>query len=200
MNFSDKGSFGIVVCQRLSTLGFSWEKLSWLLPQHGTSRIKLSWYSSFSILVTLGFFWMLYCRGCYFQVGDSLKLGMSIPTAFKVALDTWASWVDRTIDQRRTRVFIRTFEPSHWRYSATTPVPPFNYLILKYSPAACWPIINKSCQIMVDVGSLANINFVYSVQFSFHVSLDSRLRHFLYTPTSLRFREYWSLNRLIAYV
>ncbi|KAF2284419.1 hypothetical protein GH714_021663 [Hevea brasiliensis] len=53
-------------------------------------------------------------RGCYFQVGNALKLGMSIPAAFRMALDTWALWVQNTIDTNRTRVFFRTFEPSHW--------------------------------------------------------------------------------------
>jgi len=56
-------------------------------------------------------------RGCYFQVGRSLKLGMSIPAAYKIALKTWTSWIERKIDKNRTRVFFRTFEPSHWRYS-----------------------------------------------------------------------------------
>lgn len=55
-------------------------------------------------------------RGCYFQVGNSLKLGISIPTAYRIALRTWASWVEENIDPDKTRVFIRTFEPSHWRY------------------------------------------------------------------------------------
>ncbi|KAK9292789.1 hypothetical protein L1049_020769 [Liquidambar formosana] len=52
--------------------------------------------------------------GCYFQVEGSLKLGMSIATAFRMALGTWASWVETMIDTNKTRVFIRTFEPSHW--------------------------------------------------------------------------------------
>ncbi|KAJ0096788.1 hypothetical protein Patl1_27867 [Pistacia atlantica] len=47
-------------------------------------------------------------------VGDSIKLGMSIPTAFRLALGTWASWVEKTIDTNKTHVFFRTFEPSHW--------------------------------------------------------------------------------------
>lgn len=63
--------------------------------------------------------------GCYFQVGNSLKLGMPIPTAFRTALGTWASWVERNINTNRTRVFFRTFEPSHWRYIFY-----FDYMIL----------------------------------------------------------------------
>lgn len=54
-------------------------------------------------------------RGCYFQVGDSLRLGMPISTAFARALDTWASWVETMINRNRTSVFFRTFESSHWR-------------------------------------------------------------------------------------
>lgn len=57
-------------------------------------------------------------RGCYFQVGRSVQLGMSIATAFRTALQTWASWVDRMINPEKTRIFFRTFEPSHWRYLA----------------------------------------------------------------------------------
>lgn len=55
--------------------------------------------------------------GCYFQVGNSLKLGMPILTAFRTALGTWASWVEKNINTNRTQVFFRTFEPSHWGYA-----------------------------------------------------------------------------------
>ena len=55
--------------------------------------------------------------GCYFQVGNTLKLGMPIPTAYRTALDTWASWVEKNINTNWTHVFFWTFEPSHWRYA-----------------------------------------------------------------------------------
>lgn len=41
---------------------------------------------------------------------------MSISAAYRVALETWASWIENTIDPNKTRVLFRTFEPSHWRY------------------------------------------------------------------------------------
>lgn len=53
-------------------------------------------------------------RGWYFQVGNSLKLGMPLTTAFGKALDTWASWVETMVNSNRTSVFFRTFESSHW--------------------------------------------------------------------------------------
>lgn len=61
-------------------------------------------------------------RGCYFQVGDSLKLGMTIRDAYRKAISTWASWVESTVNTSRTHVFFRSFEPSHWRNSFTKKV------------------------------------------------------------------------------
>ncbi|XP_058186792.1 protein trichome berefringence-like 7 [Rhododendron vialii] len=69
------------------------------------------------LIFNSGHWWVtgkLFGTGCYFQVGKSLKLGMPISTAFRTAIDTWASWVETKIDTNRTHVFFRTFEPSHW--------------------------------------------------------------------------------------
>lgn len=68
--------------------------------------------------------------GCYFQVGKSLKLGMSIPTAFGVALHTWASWIEKNINTNRTHVFFRTFEPSHWKYVLSVDLMSFSQIPL----------------------------------------------------------------------
>ena len=59
---------------------------------------------------------IFYNRGCYFQAGRSLKLGTSIDVGFRMALETWASWVEKRVDLNRTHVFFRTYEPSHWGY------------------------------------------------------------------------------------
>lgn len=99
------------------------------MPRHAPKRVRSTlkldklddisdeWINADVLIFNTGQWWVpgkLFETGCYFQVGNSIKLGMSIPAAFRMALDTWASWVENTIDTNRTLVFFRTFEPSHW--------------------------------------------------------------------------------------
>ncbi|KAK4490668.1 hypothetical protein RD792_001359, partial [Penstemon davidsonii] len=80
--------------------------------------ISNEWIDSDVLIFNSGQWWVpekLFGVGCYFQVDNSVKLGMSIADAFGTALQTWASWVDNMINPNKTRVFFRTFEPSHWR-------------------------------------------------------------------------------------
>ncbi|PKA55211.1 hypothetical protein AXF42_Ash003848 [Apostasia shenzhenica] len=100
-----------------------------LPPRHSPKRVKMSlkldkmddinrrWVDSDILIFNSGHWWTpakLFDMGCYFQVGGSVKLGMSITSAFRMALETWASWVEFSINANKTHVFFRTFEPSHW--------------------------------------------------------------------------------------
>ncbi|XP_038695175.1 protein trichome berefringence-like 7 isoform X1 [Tripterygium wilfordii] len=99
-------------------------------PKHAPKRVKSTikldkldfiskeWIDADVLVFNSGHWWTptkLFATGCYFQVDGALKLGMPITSAFKIALETWASWVDTTINSNRTRVYFRTFESSHWR-------------------------------------------------------------------------------------
>ncbi|KAK7838104.1 protein trichome berefringence-like 7 [Quercus suber] len=99
------------------------------MPRHAPKRVKSTlkldkldnisshWINSDILIFNTGQWWVpgkLFETGCYFQVRNTLKLGMPISAAYRTALGTWASWVERNINTNRTRVFFRSFEPSHW--------------------------------------------------------------------------------------
>ncbi|CAD6272074.1 unnamed protein product [Miscanthus lutarioriparius] len=98
-------------------------------PRHAPKRVKSTlrldmmdnfswkWVNSDVLIFNTGQWWTptkLFNTGCYFQAGRSLKLGTSIDAGFRMALETWASWVQKRVDLNRTHVFFRTYEPSHW--------------------------------------------------------------------------------------
>ncbi|KAG7635349.1 unnamed protein product [Arabidopsis thaliana] len=50
----------------------------------------------------------------YYQEGDLIHPKLDVSTAFKKALQTWSSWVDKNVDPKKTRVFFRSAAPSHF--------------------------------------------------------------------------------------
>ncbi|GER44358.1 hypothetical protein STAS_21253 [Striga asiatica] len=50
----------------------------------------------------------------YYQEGDQVYPRLDVTEAFRRALLTWASWVDKYINPRKTRVFFRSSSPSHF--------------------------------------------------------------------------------------
>ncbi|KAI9099143.1 hypothetical protein K1719_024910 [Acacia pycnantha] len=51
----------------------------------------------------------------YYQEGSLVHPQLNVSTAFRKALTTWSSWVDKHVNARKTRVFFRSSAPSHFR-------------------------------------------------------------------------------------
>ncbi|CAA0831986.1 Protein trichome birefringence-like 6 [Striga hermonthica] len=50
----------------------------------------------------------------YYQEGDKVYPRLDVTEAFRRALLTWASWVDKYINPRKTQIFFRSSSPSHF--------------------------------------------------------------------------------------
>ncbi|XP_051141803.1 protein trichome birefringence-like 6 [Andrographis paniculata] len=50
----------------------------------------------------------------YYQEGDKVHPQLDVTEAFRRSLLTWASWVDKHINPRKTQIFFRSSAPSHF--------------------------------------------------------------------------------------
>uniref|UniRef100_A0A7N0T3U2 Trichome birefringence-like N-terminal domain-containing protein n=1 Tax=Kalanchoe fedtschenkoi TaxID=63787 RepID=A0A7N0T3U2_KALFE len=57
--------------------------------------------------------------GCYFQIGNEVKMNMSVESAYKRSIETLLKWIDTKVDHNVTQVFFRTYAPVHFRMMAS---------------------------------------------------------------------------------
>ena len=53
------------------------------------------------------------CRWDFVTDGRRLKKDMDRLAAYKIAMSTWAKWVDENIDFTKTQVFFQGISPTH---------------------------------------------------------------------------------------
>jgi hypothetical protein len=55
-------------------------------------------------------------RGSYFQVGDEVKMEMTVADAYRRSVQTLSDWLQREVNTSKTHVIYRTFAPVHFRF------------------------------------------------------------------------------------
>ncbi|XP_024017385.1 protein trichome birefringence-like 10 [Morus notabilis] len=80
------------------------------------------WRDADIVILSSGHWWTYHKTlraGGYFQEGNKLKMNMSIKTAYQRSIETMVNWVNTQLDANKTRVFFRTYSPSHFRLTTT---------------------------------------------------------------------------------
>lgn len=53
--------------------------------------------------------------GCYFQIGEEVKMNMTTEDAFRISVDTVVNWIASEVNMNKTYVVFRTYAPVHFR-------------------------------------------------------------------------------------
>ncbi|EES15657.1 hypothetical protein BDA96_08G037000 [Sorghum bicolor] len=53
--------------------------------------------------------------GAYFQVGDEVKMGMTVADAYRRSIQTLSDWLHKEVNTSKTHVIYRTYAPVHFR-------------------------------------------------------------------------------------
>ncbi|KAL6987838.1 Transducin (beta)-like 3 [Sarracenia purpurea var. burkii] len=76
------------------------------------------YWTGVDILIFNTYIWWMSApkmRWASFKNGEEGSQELDSPIAYRLALETWANWVDSTIDPNKTRVFFTTMSPTHAR-------------------------------------------------------------------------------------
>ncbi|KAK4281152.1 hypothetical protein QN277_012677 [Acacia crassicarpa] len=53
--------------------------------------------------------------GCYYQIGQEVRMNMTIEDAFRRSMETVTKWIAREVNMNKTYVLFRTYAPVHFR-------------------------------------------------------------------------------------
>ncbi|KAM7276437.1 hypothetical protein ACFE04_018303 [Oxalis oulophora] len=92
-----------------------------ILNLNEISNSAKKWHDADILLFNTGHWWKSLRWDIYRYKGNLIK-DMKKDFPFKVAMNTWAQWMDSHIDSTKTRVFFRSYSPVHSCSESTKPL------------------------------------------------------------------------------
>ncbi|XVF60881.1 hypothetical protein PTKIN_Ptkin08bG0084000 [Pterospermum kingtungense] len=101
------------------------------LKLDSVSPTASKWKDADMMVFNTGHWWTNRKRWDWFQYKRKMFKDMKIETAFKVAMKTWAGWIEKNVDTSKTTVYFKGMSPPHcgkeWCYKATRPIMDVSY-------------------------------------------------------------------------